>query len=111
MSSFRLLPLRTSLLPRTSVLLFHRRFSFAQHFLAEGDTGATRRGGSAQGDTWTRREKAAEDLYIRQREKDIMKMLREKIKAQEAILEEDRRVLAGMEDQYGHAVEEGEGRK
>jgi hypothetical protein len=103
----RPLALRATLPTRlTTSTLLHRRFSFAQTFLAEGDTGAMRRGGSAQDDTWTRREKAAENMYIKQREKEIVKLLKEKIKAQEAILENDRKVLAVMEDQYGRAVED-----
>lgn len=60
-----------------------------------------RRGGEAQSDSWTRREKAAEDYYIRQREKDLMKMLKEKIAAQEVLLEKDREVLRAMQEQYG----------
>lgn len=64
--------------------------------MAEGDTGAVRRGGEAQADSWTRREKAAEDMYIKQREKEIMQLLREKIVAQEKKLEIDREVLRTM---------------
>jgi len=73
--------------------------------MAEGDTGGIRYGGEKSADTWSKREKAAEDMYIRQREKEIVKLLREKIQAQQAQLEKDRAVLSQMEDQYGHHTE------
>ncbi|MCJ1436838.1 hypothetical protein MMC27_006220 [Xylographa pallens] len=38
--------------------------------MAEGSTGGTRAGGEAQGDSFTKREKANEDFYIRQQEKE-----------------------------------------
>lgn len=68
---------------------------------AEGDTGAPR----AHPDAFTKREKAAEDLWIREREKHVIAVLREKIARQEAMLTEDRKALARMEDQYGKVVE------
>lgn len=73
--------------------------------MAEGDTGGIRHGGEKSMDTWSKREKAAEDMYIRQREKEIMALLREKIMAQQVQLEKDLAVLAAMEDQYGHHAE------
>jgi hypothetical protein len=73
---------------------------------AEGDTGGMRSGGSRQHDTWTRREKAAEDLYIYEKEKSIVQLMKEKIAEQEAKLAKDRGILNAMEDQYGHAAEE-----
>ena len=69
--------------------------------MASGDTGAVRPRGEAAADTWTKREKAAEDLYIKQREKEIMKLLREKIEAQEKKLEIDREVLRTMVSTMG----------
>lgn len=72
---------------------------------SEGATGATRPGGAAHSDAFTKREKAAEDMWVREREKNIMAVLRDKIARQEALLEEDRRVLARMEDQYGRVAE------
>ena len=73
--------------------------------MAEGDTGGIRHGGEKSADTWSKREKAAEDMYIRQREKEIMVLLREKIRAQQVQLEKDQAVLSQMEDQYGHHAE------
>lgn len=72
---------------------------------SEGDTGSLRAGGSAHGDAFTKREKAAEDMWVREREKNVMAVMREKIARQEALLEEDRKVLARMEDQYGRVAE------
>ncbi|KAM3413728.1 ATPase inhibitor [Cercospora zeina] len=84
-----------------------RPLSYSPHlFYASGDTGSVRSGGEAAGDSWTRREKAAENVYIKQKEQNLLTMLREKIAAQEAILAKDRAILAAMEDQYGHVVEE-----
>ncbi|KXT18760.1 hypothetical protein AC579_8212 [Pseudocercospora musae] len=91
----------TSLL-RPSMYLAKRPFSISlPKRYAEGDTGSPR----LHGDTWTKREKAAEDLYIKGREKNIMMLLKEKIAAQEAVLEKDRAILSALEDQYGHVVE------
>lgn len=63
-----------------------RAFTISLPRSAEGDTGSIRSGGSRQADTWSRREKAAEDMYIREREKQILKLLKEKIAEQEAKL-------------------------
>ncbi|KAK3701059.1 ATPase inhibitor [Vermiconidia calcicola] len=71
-----------------------------------GDTGSLRAGGERAGDSWSRREKASEDMYIRDREKQIMQMLKQKIADQEMKLAKDRAILSAMEDQYGHHAEE-----
>jgi ATPase inhibitor, mitochondrial len=73
---------------------------------AEGDVGALRAGGQAHSDAFNRREKAAEDMYIREREKVILSLLREKVAKQEQVLARDKAILAQMEDQYGHIAEE-----
>lgn len=83
-----------------------RPFSHTSRLMAEGDTGSLRSGGVRDADAWSRREKAAEDLYIKGREKAIMQLLKEKIEKQEAALQKDRLILAEMEDQYGHVAEE-----
>ena len=87
---------------RTSI----RPFSIAARRMAEGDTGGMRRGGERSADTWTRREKAAEDMYIKEREKEIVLLLKEKIAKQKEQLAKDQAVLSAMEDQYGHAAED-----
>lgn len=89
----------------TSVVQPCRSLTTSPRLRAEGDTGALRTGGSAHSDAFTKREKAAEDMWIRDREKNVIAMLRDKIARQEALLEEDRRMLAKMEDQYGHVAE------
>ena len=54
--------------------------------MAEGDTGAPRSGGSAQGDAFTKREQASEDYAIKQREKEKLQELRQRIADKEAEL-------------------------
>lgn len=58
--------------------------------MAGGDTGATRSGGAAQGDAFTKREKANEDFYVRDQEKAKLEALKKKIQDQEKALEQDR---------------------
>ena len=77
--------------------------------MGEGATGSIRSGGERSADSFSRREKAAEDMYIREREKQIVILLKEKIAEQEAVLARDREVLRRMEDQYGRLVVEREG--
>jgi len=74
--------------------------------MAEGDIGAVRSGGSAYSDSFNRREKAAEDMYIREKEKMTIALLKERIALQEAQLAKDRASLGAMEDQYGRATGE-----
>jgi len=50
--------------------------------MAGGDTGATRPGGTATGDAFTKREKANEDYAIRLREKEKLLELKKKIAEQ-----------------------------
>jgi len=50
--------------------------------MAGGDTGAVRSGGSAQGDSFTKREKANEDYAIRMREKEKLLELKKKLAEQ-----------------------------
>lgn len=47
-----------------------RLFSTSIRSMAEGDTGAgaSRPGGAAQGDAFSKREQASEDMYVRQQE-------------------------------------------
>ena len=77
----------TRQLPRISTA---RSFSIASRRMAEGDTGAPRSGGSAQGDAFTKREQASEDYYVKQQEKEKLQALRKKIADKEAELAKDR---------------------
>lgn len=67
-----------------------RSFSIAARRMAGGDTGATRSGGAAQGDAFTKREKANEDYYVRDQERQKLEQLKKKIQQQEEALEKDR---------------------
>jgi hypothetical protein len=84
-------------LTRTTTLLKHlqripatRTFSMSALRAAEGDTGALRSGGTAQGDAFTKREQASEDYYVRQEEKKKLEALRQKIAEKEADIAKDR---------------------
>lgn len=54
----------------------------------EVGSGYSRPEGQKGGDSFTKREKAAEDYYIRQKEKEKLFQLREKLKQQRAHLDE-----------------------
>ena len=58
--------------------------------MAEGDAGAPRSGGSAQGDAFTKREQASEDYYVKNQEREKLEALKKKIADQEAALAKDR---------------------
>ncbi|KAI9053589.1 hypothetical protein LZ554_002543 [Drepanopeziza brunnea f. sp. 'monogermtubi'] len=57
-------------------------FSTTTRAMAGGDTGATRAGGTAAGDAFTKREKANEDYAIRLREKEKLMDLKKKLAEQ-----------------------------
>ncbi|KAK4955067.1 ATPase inhibitor [Elasticomyces elasticus] len=80
----------TRALPRTTTFTSTRSFSVATRMMAEGDTGATRSGGSAQGDAFQKREQASENDYVRRQELDKLAQLKRKIADQEAALAKDR---------------------
>jgi len=56
--------------------------------MVEGATGGTRAGGAAQGDSFSKREKANEDYYVRQKEKEKLMSLKAKLGEQQKHLEE-----------------------
>lgn len=68
-----------------------RSFSALARRMAEGDAGAPRSGGSAQGDAFTKREQASEDYYVRQQEQEKLRALKKKIADSEAQLAQDRK--------------------
>ncbi|KAK9478259.1 mitochondrial ATPase inhibitor, IATP-domain-containing protein [Lipomyces japonicus] len=55
---------------------------------SEGSTGSPRAGGERSGDSFTKREKAQEDLYVRQLEKEKLKALRDSLQKQREHLDE-----------------------
>lgn len=65
--------------------------------MAAGDAGAPRSGGTAQGDAFTKREKANEDYYVKAEEKKKLEALRKKISDQEAALAKDKKDLDDAE--------------
>lgn len=67
-----------------------RAFATSTLKMAEGDTGAPRSGGQAQGDSFTKREQASEDFYVKEQEKQKLQALKKKIADQEAALAKDR---------------------
>lgn len=97
MMMFRSTIMRTS--PPSTALRAHHHYyrhgaaaiSFVRRMsTGEGATGSgySRPTGEAGGDSFTKREKAAEDYYIRQKEKEKLLQLKEKLKQQRAHLDE-----------------------
>ena len=68
---------------------------------AEGDTGAPRTGGAAQGDSFTKREQANEDYYVKQQERQKLEALKKKIADSEAQLAQDRKDVEEMTKKSG----------
>ncbi|KAH3685528.1 hypothetical protein WICPIJ_003498 [Wickerhamomyces pijperi] len=72
----------------SSTLTIRRALSRSVNFVrmySEGATGATRPAGSS--DAFTKREKAQEDLYVKQHEKEQLAALRESLKKQKEQLD------------------------
>ena len=92
--------IRLPILFRTTYRPSTRLLSTSALRMGAGDTGGVRHGGERHADSWTKREKAAEDMYVKEREKALLQLLREKIAEQEAALRRDREILGQMEDQY-----------
>jgi hypothetical protein len=76
----------THQLPKSA--LASRSFSIAARRMAAGDTGATRAGGAAQGDAFTKREQANEADYVRKQE---LEKLRKRISDSEKQLAKDKK--------------------
>ncbi|KAI5244947.1 hypothetical protein E4T43_03528 [Aureobasidium subglaciale] len=66
------------------------RFSIASRSMAAGDAGSPKSGGAASGDAFSRREEAAENLYVKRQEAEKLEALRQKVKAGEAQLAKDK---------------------
>ena len=94
MSLIRQLP---RVAPRIATRTPTRAMSNTVARMAGGDAGAPRSGGSAQSDAFTKREKASEDLYVRQQEKEKLQALKKKIADQEAELAESRKQVESMQ--------------
>ncbi|KAK4548905.1 hypothetical protein LTR36_008678 [Oleoguttula mirabilis] len=98
MSSLRTL---TRALPRQLPTTSTRTFSAVTRHMAAGDTGGTRSGGAAQGDAFSKRERANEDYEIRRREMDKLEALKRKIADNEAQLAKDRQEVEGLSKEEG----------
>ncbi|KAM7207054.1 Mitochondrial ATPase inhibitor, IATP domain containing protein [Rhypophila sp. PSN 637] len=79
--------LRTSVLKAVRPAMATRTLATSARVMAAGDTGAPPKTGG-QGDAFQRREKAAEDYAIRQREKEKLLELRKKLHEQQAHLQQ-----------------------
>ncbi|KAL6868402.1 mitochondrial ATPase inhibitor, IATP domain-containing protein [Trichoderma novae-zelandiae] len=78
--------LRTTLTKTVAFRPLRAAFSTTARAMGEGDTGAPPKSGG-QGDAFQRREKAAEDYAIRQREKEKLLELRKKLTEQQEHLD------------------------
>ncbi|EAU29752.1 conserved hypothetical protein [Aspergillus terreus NIH2624] len=78
-----------------------RSFSSFAPRMSEGDTGAPRSGGSAQGDAFTRREAAQENLYIHEKEMEKLEALRKKVNEQQKHLNELDQHLKDLQKEQG----------
>uniref|UniRef100_A0A0D6QRT4 ATPase inhibitor, mitochondrial n=1 Tax=Araucaria cunninghamii TaxID=56994 RepID=A0A0D6QRT4_ARACU len=78
-----------------------RSFSVAAVRAAEGDVGGTRSGGSATGDAFSKREKANEDYFIRNRERETLKALKSKLAAQRQHLDELEKHVDELSKEHG----------
>lgn len=90
--SVRSTPLALKTLSSTSV----RTFSATAITSAEGDTGSQRPGGAASGDAFTSREKASEDLYVRQQlQSKVDKLKKQTQEAEDQLAASDKQDKAG----------------
>ncbi|KAF8458053.1 mitochondrial ATPase inhibitor, IATP-domain-containing protein [Terfezia claveryi] len=84
--------LRTSINRSASTVRVQRfaPFVISTRAMSSGEVGSgfSRPEGQKGGDSFTKREKAVEDYYIRQKEKEKLLQLREKLKQQRAHLDE-----------------------
>jgi len=65
-----------------------RAFAITTVKMAEGDVGAPKSGGVAQGDAFNKREQADENYYVKQREREKLASLKDKIAEQQKHLKE-----------------------
>lgn len=85
-----------STLRLTSTSTAARAFSMSAIRAAEGDAGAPRSGGAAASDSFTKREQANEDYYVKQQERQKLEALKKKIADSEAQLAQDRKDVETM---------------
>ncbi|KAF1973660.1 hypothetical protein BU23DRAFT_506310 [Bimuria novae-zelandiae CBS 107.79] len=81
---------RTSIVKAARPLASKRCFSTSMRAMAGGDTGsgASRPGGSRSGDAFTKRETAAEEMYIKQEERAKLLAIKQRLQQQQKHIEE-----------------------
>ncbi|KAF2450865.1 hypothetical protein P171DRAFT_479928 [Karstenula rhodostoma CBS 690.94] len=81
--------LRTSVIKASRLPATTRSFSSSLRvFAGETGSGASRPGGSRSGDAFTKRETAAEEMYIKQEERARLLAIRHKLQQQQQHIEE-----------------------
>ncbi|KAF2638347.1 hypothetical protein P280DRAFT_431600 [Massarina eburnea CBS 473.64] len=82
--------LRTSFVKAARPLAAQRFFSTSMRAMSAGDagSGSSRPGGVRSGDAFTKREAAAEELYIKSEEKAKLMAIRQKLQQQQKHIEE-----------------------
>ncbi|KAK5937586.1 ATPase inhibitor [Knufia obscura] len=91
--------LRTQIIKLTRAPI--RSFSAAAVRTAEGDTGGVRSGGVASSDSFNKREAASENKFIREREMETLRQLKEKLRAQRKHLDELDAHISDLESTKG----------
>ncbi|KAG5994837.1 hypothetical protein E4U52_000701 [Claviceps spartinae] len=94
--------LRTTFAKTACLRPLRAAFTTTARAMAAGDTGAPPKTGG-QGDAFQRRERASEDLAIRQRENEKMQTLRNQIREQKQHLER-------LSDHLDEIIGDGEGK-
>ncbi|MCJ1483553.1 hypothetical protein MMC06_003721 [Schaereria dolodes] len=78
----------SSKLSLPSAAIRHRTFFISATRMAEGDTGGVRSGGAASSDSFSKREKANEDYYVKQKEQEKLVALKAKLQEQRKHIDE-----------------------
>ncbi|KAF7512564.1 hypothetical protein GJ744_000825 [Endocarpon pusillum] len=88
---------------RANTTLYKRSFSMSAVRAAEGDVGATRSGGTAATDAFNKREQAEESRFIRQKEMESLRKLKEKLQSQRKYLDELDGHIKQLENEQGRS--------
>ncbi|KAF2246741.1 hypothetical protein BU26DRAFT_460713 [Trematosphaeria pertusa] len=82
--------LRASLIKNARPLATRRLFSTSTRVMSAGDTGSgvSRAEGMRAGDAWTKRETAAEEMYIKQEERAKLLAIKAKLQQQQKHIDE-----------------------
>lgn len=73
-----------------------RNFTVVARKMADGDAGSPRSGGAASGDSFTKREQASENMYVRDQERQKLEAMKKKIADNEAQLKLDKEELENL---------------